>query len=80
MSGPVQKRLMDPANLQIRQIFWDHSFQMQAEYPLAGVGPGQWRIHFPKYGLEGMNPSVAEGVTSEVRPHNDFIWVLSELG
>jgi O-antigen ligase len=80
MSGPVQKRLMDPANLQIRQIFWDHSFQMQAEHPLAGVGPGQWRIHFPKYGLEGMNPSVAEGVTSEVRPHNDFIWVLSELG
>ncbi len=80
MSGPVQKRLMDPANLQIRQIFWDHSFQMTDEHPLAGVGPGQWRIHFPKYGLEGMNPSVAEGVTSEVRPHNDFIWVLSELG
>lgn len=71
---------MDPANLQIRQIFWDHSFQMQAEHPLTGVGPGQWRIYFPKYGLEGMNPSVAEGVTSEVRPHNDFIWVLSEMG
>ena len=80
MSAPVQKRLMDPANLQIRQIFWDHSFQMQAELPLTGVGPGQWRIYFPKYGLEGMNPSVAEGVTSEVRPHNDFIWVLSEMG
>ena len=80
LSGPVQKRLMDPANLQIRQVFWDHSFQMQAEHPLTGVGPGQWRIYFPKYGLEGMNPSVAEGVTSEVRPHNDFIWVLSEMG
>lgn len=80
LSGPVQKRLMDPANLQIRQIFWDHSFQMHAEHPLTGVGPGQWRIYFPKYGLEGMNPSVAEGVTSEVRPHNDFIWVLSEMG
>ncbi len=80
LSGPVQKRMMDPANLQIRQIFWDHSFQMHAEHPFTGVGPGQWRIYFPKYGLEGMNPSVAEGITSEVRPHNDFIWVLSELG
>ena len=80
LSGPVQKRLMDPANLQIRQVFWDHSFQMHAEHPFTGVGPGQWRIYFPKYGLEGMNPSVAEGVTSEVRPHNDFIWVLSEMG
>lgn len=80
LSGPVQKRLMNPANLQIRQVFWDHSFQMQAEHPLTGVGPGQWRIYFPKYGLEGMNPSVAEGVTSEVRPHNDFIWVASEMG
>lgn len=79
-SGPVQKRLMNPANLEIRQIFWDHSFQMHSENPIAGVGPGQWRIHFPKYGLSGMNPSVAEGITSEVRPHNDFIWVLSELG
>ena len=80
LSSPVQKRLMDPANLQIRQVFWDHSFQMHSEHPLTGVGPGQWRIYFPKYGLEGMNPSVAEGVTSEVRPHNDFIWVLSEMG
>lgn len=80
LSGPAQSRLMDPTNLRIRQIFWDHSFKMQAEYPLAGVGPGQWRIHFPKYGLAGMNPSVAEGITSEVRPHNDFIWVLSEMG
>ena len=80
LSPPVQKRLFDPANLEIRQVFWDHSFQMQAEHPLFGVGPGQWRIHFPKYGLLGMNPSVAEGVTSEVRPHNDFIWVLAEQG
>ncbi len=80
LSGPVQKRLLDPANLEVRQIFWDHSFQMQSENPIGGVGPGQWRIHFPKYGLSGMNPSVAEGVTSEVRPHNDFLWILAEQG
>jgi len=80
LSSPVQERIMDPSNLKIRKVFWEHSLQMSAEYPLTGVGPGQWRIHFPKYGLTGMNPSVAEGVTAEVRPHNDFIWILSEMG
>ena len=80
LSSPVQKRVMDPSNLKIRKVFWEHSLQMSAEYPLTGVGPGQWRIHFPKYGLTGMNPSVAEGETAEVRPHNDFIWILSEMG
>jgi len=80
LSSPVQERIMDPSNLKIRKVFWEYSLQMSAEHPLTGVGPGQWRIHFPTYGLTGMNPSVAEDVTEEVRPHNDFIWNLSEMG
>ena len=80
LSSPVQERIMDPSNLNIRKVFWEHSLQMTQEHPLSGVGPGQWRIHFPKYGLIGMDPSVAEGARPISRPHNDFIWVLSEMG
>ena len=77
---PARERLLDPANLGIRQVFWSHSAEMMQEAPLTGVGLGQWRVHFPKHGLVGMNPEVAIGKVAEVRPHNDFIWTLAELG
>ncbi|MDG1709858.1 MAG: O-antigen ligase family protein [Schleiferiaceae bacterium] len=76
----IQNRLLDPTNLRIRGIFWGHSLDMLESSPVNGICSGQWRIAFPKYGLEGTNPSVAEGITSEVRPHNDFLWILSENG
>ena len=77
---PARERLLDPANLGIRQVFWSHSGAMIQEAPITGVGLGQWRVHFPKHGLINMNPEVAIGQVAEVRPHNDFIWTLAELG
>ena len=76
----VRRDLLDPTNLRIRAVFWSHSRSMLEAHPWTGVGAGQWRIHFPSYGLRGMNPSVAEGVTAEVRPHNDALWVAAEQG
>lgn len=76
----IREALMDPTNLRIRGVFWDHSLSMIKAAPWTGVGAGQWRIHFPGYGLQGMNPSVAEGITAEVRPHNDALWIASEQG
>ncbi|CAI8373733.1 MAG: Uncharacterised protein [Owenweeksia sp. TMED14] len=76
----IKDRLLDPTNLKIRTIFWNHSLKMVCSSPIQGVGSGQWRVGFPKYGLQGTNPSVAEGITSEVRPHNDFLWILAENG
>ncbi len=76
----IREALMDPTNLRIREVFWDHSLAMIKAAPWTGVGAGQWRIHFPGYGLQGMNPSVAEGITAEVRPHNDALWIASEQG
>lgn len=75
-----REALLDPTNLRIREVFWTHSLSMLEANPVTGVGAGQWRIHFPGYGLRGMNPSVAEGVTAEVRPHNDALWLAAEHG
>jgi tetratricopeptide (TPR) repeat protein len=81
LSSPkTREALIDPTNLRIREVFWNHSIQMLNAHPISGVGAGQWRIHFPSYGLRGMNPSVAEGVTAEVRPHNDALWLTAEHG
>lgn len=76
----IRETLLDPQNLRIREVYWDHSLQMLQAHPWTGVGAGQWVIHFPGYGLNGMDPSVAEGITAEIRPHNDFLWVASEWG
>lgn len=66
--------------LDTRYSLWRNSFEMVKEYPL-GVGSGNWQVFFPKYGLSHFDvPEVRNGLTIYHQPHNDFIWVLCELG
>lgn len=69
----------DTTNLSHRVAFWEKSKQMIADYP-QGVGPGMWKLHMPAYGLQGVNHSVEQGQTQILRPHNDYLWILSETG
>jgi O-antigen ligase len=71
------------ASLNERILLWKKSFAMIKENPLLGVGPGQWKILLPKYGRIEKELPEPDGTRSEVwfqRPHNDYIWVLSETG
>jgi len=71
------------ASLNERILLWKKSFLMIKENPLLGVGPGQWKIMLPKYGRIEKKLPEPDGTMSEVwfqRPHNDYIWVLSETG
>lgn len=63
-----------------RLTMWRSSLQMTQEHPLLGVGIGNWQIEFPKYGLSEMAGRVQQGEVHFQRPHNDFLWVLSETG
>lgn len=76
----VGSQVGDLSNLNRRTVFWENSLQMIQDNPLTGVGPGNWKIHFPKYGLENMDVVVQEGITNIQRPHNDYLWVWSEAG
>ncbi|MGB0176799.1 MAG: O-antigen ligase family protein, partial [Owenweeksia sp.] len=76
----TKSSLADSSNLSKRVVFWEHSMEMVKERPLLGVGPGNWKIYFPKYGLQGTDVSVKQGITHIQRPHNDYLWVLSEGG
>jgi len=61
-----------------RIILWKNSLKIFKEYPLFGVGMGNWQIEIMKYGSSGI---VSENnVTFYQRPHNDFIWILTEQG
>lgn len=76
----VEEKVLDSANIDFRFKYWNHSVKMFEEEPVMGVGAGQWRFHFPKYGLEGTNTRVSNGETAIIRPHNDFLWMLAEGG
>jgi len=59
-----------------RLVLWEHTLQMIADHPLWGVGLGNWDILYPPYD-HGDRVSFA---AAPERPHNDFLWILSEVG
>ncbi len=78
---PVESRTLintTDASLRQRTALWDKSLKMAADNPLLGVGIGSWKIHIPSYGTGGL-PSET-GTVFFQRPHNDFLWVLTETG
>lgn len=69
--------------VQERILLWTNTWQMIKENPVFGVGGGNWQLFFPKYGLQNFmqtNYLISDGYTTFQRPHNDFLWVWSELG
>ena len=59
-----------------RRAMWGHTVEMIRDHPLTGVGPGNWQFIYPLYdGGDMLKPGAAPQ-----RPHNDFLWIASELG
>ncbi len=66
--------------LDTRYALWANSLDMFIEKPL-GVGAGNWQVFFPKYGLAHFDIAEIKNATAMARqPHNDFVWMLCELG
>lgn len=61
-----------------RVDMWQRTLHMIRDHPVSGVGAGNWRFHFPSYGMQGMRSE--EGIIHFQRPHNDLLWVWSESG
>jgi O-antigen ligase len=61
-----------------RLLLWRKTAHMALEHPVLGVGPGNWKIILPQYGIgDLMYPDMN---IIEIRPYNDFLWVLAETG
>ncbi|MEA3296906.1 MAG: O-antigen ligase family protein [candidate division Zixibacteria bacterium] len=61
-----------------RLKLWDKSLAMFMDKPLLGVGPGNWKLNFAVYGTEGLRSEGARILYQ--RPHNDYLWILTESG
>lgn len=69
------KKELDNERLQL----WDKTYHMIQDYPLIGVGAGNWQIYFPDATLKGMYRAEDMNFTFQ-RPHNDLLWIISETG
>jgi len=69
-----------PTSAQTRTLVWANTINMVRDNPLLGVGPGQWRLLYAKYGLDGFEHNIRNGIKHFQRPHNDFLWIMGETG
>jgi len=79
-SSNIKADVTNTANVEKRLYYWSNTWEMIQEHPALGVGPGNWKIHFPKYGLAGSDANLRNGITHIQRPHNDFLWIWAETG
>lgn len=68
------------SSVAMRTLIWSKTIDMIKEHPFIGLGPGQWQIAIPKYGLDEFNQELRDGSLTFQRPHNDFLWIASEVG
>jgi tetratricopeptide (TPR) repeat protein len=58
-----------------RLALWQHTVEMILDHPL-GVGLGNWQFQYPHH-ARGSHVNVT---AAPEKPHNDFLWLASELG
>ncbi|HWY11161.1 MAG TPA: O-antigen ligase family protein [Bacteroidia bacterium] len=62
-----------------RLMLFHKTYDMIGKHPFIGVGMGNWQIYFPDATLSGMWRAEDLNFTFQ-RPHNDWLWILSETG
>lgn len=67
------------SSLQERQLLWEKSVYLLVDNPMTGVGVGNWQSEYSKYGVGDIDKTRFYNVLFK-RPHNDFLWIASELG
>ena len=68
--------LLTPGSDRGRKVMWMHTLEMIADRPILGVGLDNWEFAYPPYD----RGDKITGDSEPVRPHNDFLWIASEIG
>jgi len=61
-----------------RKVLWLKTVELIKDNPMTGVGLGQWKLIIPSKDIN--NTRAKFGNTIFQQPHNDVLWVFSELG
>lgn len=80
LKGPDQREgLLSNASVYERQALWRMTFRMVDEKPFTGCGAGNWKVCYPKVSVRDVF-SMDMLDFQFVRPHNDYLRILSESG
>lgn len=61
-----------------RLVIWNRSIILFGDNPLVGIGAGNWPLRVGEYGIT--DPKSDYGSKYFLRPHNELLRILSELG
>lgn len=75
----IESKMTSTSSLVERCLLWEKTYQLVDKHPLAGCGIGNWQIHFPDAGLEGLYRVDIWNVNF-TKPHNEYLGVLAETG
>jgi O-antigen ligase len=75
----IETNMMSTSSLVERCLLWDKTYVIADKHPFEGCGIGNWQIHFPDAGLEGLYRADVWNVNF-TKPHNEYLGVLSETG
>lgn len=62
-----------------RLVLWEKTYVLVHQRPALGCGAGNWQVHMPDATLSGLWRGEDLNYTFQ-RPHNDWLWILSENG
>lgn len=63
-----------------RLVQYRHSLEMARAFPVLGVGPGNWGVHYPRFAAPS-DPSLnSAGMTSNPWPSSDWVAFVAERG
>ena len=71
-------KTIDKIKINNRWMFYKNTVDIIKQHPVLGVGPGNWKFKNEKY--DKSNTKGESGYTIAQRPHNDFLWLASEVG
>ncbi len=75
----IEHNMLSTSSLAERCLLWDKTYHIADRHPLTGCGIGNWQIHFPDAGLEGLYRADVWNVNF-TKPHNEYLGMLSETG
>ncbi len=73
------EKLLNNETANERLLLWSKTLTLIKHNKWMGVGAGNWPICYPSVSVVGLWRVERMNVTFQ-RPHNDFLWVLSETG
>lgn len=77
----IRPQYLNTQSLKNRLVLWNCTLKIFRENPFWGTGINNWELEFPRYAKDML--ALDEKILTRniyQRPHNDYLWVLSETG